>query len=293
MERLLDMEDLSPQRDRWLLSYADLLTLLLAFFVVMYSVSVVNEKKLHEIASSIEIEMIGAVSNEPVDAQEKTAPFEIDIPNVEFKEQDKDWIEFTLESEFLFASGDAELRPDISSTLNNLLLVLSSTQGDIRVEGHTDDIPISTRRFPSNWELSAARAAAVVRFFELGGIDANRLSATGLSSSIPIGDNATAAGRKKNRRVILKIRAFEGDLEGISTLKFETLNSKGADNLKESKVIGIEQKNAEPKNNNSDEIGLEGSDLEGFDLEGIDPELLMQILNELDSEANQASPDNG
>jgi len=268
MQRYVD--EMSPQRDRWLLSYADLLTLLLAFFVVMYSVSVVDQKKLHEIASSIEAEMIGAISDEMAGAQKAVGQIlvdrskvieslDINISNVDFKKLNNDWVEFTLESEFLFTSGEAELRLDVNDTLNNLLLVLNNTQGDVRVEGHTDDKAISTFRFPSNWELSAARAAAVVRYFEARGVNPNRLSATGLSSSMPISSNSSSEGRKKNRRVVLKIRALEGDFEKLEALNY-------------------------------DSTPLEDVELDDINLDSIDHELLMQILNEIDADAAQASP---
>jgi len=272
------VEETSPLRDRWLLSYADLLTLLLAFFVVMYSVSVVDQKKLQEIASSIEAEMIGAISDEIVGAQKAVdqtivdpvkvdkskvvGPLDINISNVGFKKLNNDWVEFTLESEFLFASGEADLRLDVNDTLNNLLLVLNNTQGDIRVEGHTDDKAISTLRFPSNWELSAARAAAVVRYFEARGVNPNRLSATGLSSSMPVSKNSSNEGRKENRRVVLKIRALEGDFEKLGALNYES------EALEDLEDLGQDDVN----------------------LDSIDHELLMQILNKIDADAIQASP---
>lgn len=282
------VEDVSPQRDRWLLSYADLLTLLLAFFVVMYSVSSVDEKKLHDIASSIEAEMIGTISNEALDIQGVIEPLDINIPNAVFKKQNNDWIEFTLKSEFLFASGEADLRLDVSDTLNDLLLILNSTKGDIRVEGHTDDNAISTTRFPSNWELSAARAAAVVRFFEARGVDSSRLSATGLSSSVPVASNSSSEGRRENRRVVLKIRALDGDLEKLGTLQYGAIEDEsvkdasleGSDNLFSLEGAGI----------GTNQRATTGID--SLDLDSIDPDLLLQILNEINADANQKVSDN-
>ena len=256
-------EESSPQRDRWLLSYADLLTLLLAFFVVMYSISVVNEKKLYELATSLDAELMGLDIIEVQEEEVLEAPLlgGIEIPNVGVNKQIGEWLELTLDSKFLFSSGSADLKTNIDATLKNLMLVLESTQGDIRVEGHTDSNPISTQRFPSNWELSAARAAAVVRHFESKGILSARLSATGLASSNPIADNDSELGREKNRRVVLKIRALDEDLVKINALSFEeeALSPVGDDEV-------------------------ENFDLNEFDLNELDHELLLQVLNELEKD---------
>ncbi len=102
----------------------------------------------------------------------------------------------------LFASGSADLKPDGRAVLKKLAAqILKIPDQRVRVEGHTDDVPISTGRFPSNWELSASRAATVVRAFEEAGLDSKRLEAIGFGPNRPIEDNATAEGRSRNRRI--------------------------------------------------------------------------------------------
>ncbi len=102
----------------------------------------------------------------------------------------------------LFASGSAELKPEGKAVLKKLATqILKLPDQRVRVEGHTDNVPISTARFPSNWELSASRAAQVVRAFEEAGLDSTRLEAIGFGPNRPIEDNATAEGRSRNRRI--------------------------------------------------------------------------------------------
>jgi chemotaxis protein MotB len=102
----------------------------------------------------------------------------------------------------LFASGSAELKPDGRAVLKKLGAQIRKLPDQrVRVEGHTDDVPIATARFPSNWELSAARAAQVVRAFEEAGLDPKRLEAIGFGPNRPIEDNAKPEGRSRNRRI--------------------------------------------------------------------------------------------
>ncbi|SDG19319.1 chemotaxis protein MotB [Limimonas halophila] len=103
----------------------------------------------------------------------------------------------------LFPSGEAGLRGDGRALLDRLAPLLKDLHGRIRVEGHTDDVPIETARYPSNWELSAARAIAVVKALKRAGVAGDRLAAVGYGPERPIGDNATAAGRARNRRVAI------------------------------------------------------------------------------------------
>ncbi|WP_237134789.1 flagellar motor protein MotB [Pseudohongiella sp. O18] len=106
----------------------------------------------------------------------------------------------------LFDSGEAELRYEGMILISQLTEVLEAFSGDISVEGHTDNIPISTPRFPSNWELSSARAISVLRFLESDGIDPSRMRAIGYADTQPLQSNASAEGRAGNRRVELVLR---------------------------------------------------------------------------------------
>lgn len=107
--------------------------------------------------------------------------------------------------EILFDSGTAVLKPGFKAIIGKLLPFLSGLPNRIEVHGHTDNIPISTAQFPSNWELSASRAASVIRYMESKGLPAGRLAAAGYADTRPIGDNSTREGRSKNRRVEIVI----------------------------------------------------------------------------------------
>jgi chemotaxis protein MotB len=110
-----------------------------------------------------------------------------------------------IQDEILFPTGSAELQKDGADVLRRLAPLLAHTEGDIRVEGHTDDVPIDNDRYPSNWELSSARATSVVRTLIDAGIAPNRLRATGYADTKPVASNADASGRARNRRVSLVI----------------------------------------------------------------------------------------
>lgn len=207
--------DESPanNRDRWLLSYADLLTLLLAFFVVMYSVSAVNNDKLALISSSL----AEAFNEEAIKQQEWTRPdklieaLALDIEGATFDFDRSSGVEFTLSlpGELLFASGSATLKAGAREELARLLPLLHASTAGLVVEGHTDDEPTQGKTFASNWELSAGRAATAVRFLEASGIERNRLSIVGMADTAPIASNETPAGQASNRRVVFKVQAMD------------------------------------------------------------------------------------
>lgn len=113
------------------------------------------------------------------------------------------WIELDMNSELLFLSGEAALSKKAQPVLKEIAQVVNTLPNAINVEGHTDNIPISNIQFPSNWELSSARATSVVQELINGGVDPTRLSAVGYGEFHPIGDNITEEGRFKNRRVTL------------------------------------------------------------------------------------------
>jgi len=239
--------------DRWLISYADFITLLFAFFVVMYSISSVNEGKyriLSETLSTVFGEDV-AGTDKPLEAVTGDVPGELP-----FREKDQaaaeeeirrlgeqalqmaasqqrvydelaisleewvdqelidvrlngDRIEIDMKARLLFSSAEARLS---SGAMDALRLVSRSLEGipnPIQVEGFTDDVPISTTVYQSNWVLSAARAASVVQFLSAQGVSPERLAAVGRGEYQPIADNTTAAGRAANRRVTLMILGSE------------------------------------------------------------------------------------
>ncbi|MCM2973187.1 OmpA/MotB family protein [Larsenimonas suaedae] len=113
-----------------------------------------------------------------------------------------------IQNQVLFSSGDVDISDSGERLLDRLVPGLSQFKGSISVEGHTDSRPISTERFPSNWELSTARASSVVRLLRTRGIDGERLRAVGLASTHPVADNDKPSGRAENRRVELVLKAL-------------------------------------------------------------------------------------
>ena len=232
--------------EAWAIPYADLMTLLLAFFVVMYAISTVNEGKYRVMADALTAAFGGAprtinpvqVGNHQLqgadfdrpspsksdakglqsaqgelqriadDLERALAPL-IDEKLVTIKRSTL-WLEVQINSDILFATGSATLDPKAQETVGKLATVLAGVPNSVRVEGYTDDRPIRTAQFPSNWELSSARAASVVHLFVRDGIPPERLAMIGYGEFRPIADNASDEGRNANRRVLLIILASPG-----------------------------------------------------------------------------------
>jgi chemotaxis protein MotB len=223
--------------ERWLVSYADFITLLFAFFVVMYSVSSVNEGKYRTVSESIKT-ALNPINSIPAsrlpftvgNAKPKTIPSDSvgtndpvirrmreiltrlnpnlkgDISEVKVTETGRGTIMISLPESILFQSGEARVRSEALPFLKALAEVLIEMDRHVRIIGHTDNVPIRTAQFPSNWELSAGRAVMVVRIFsELYGVPVSHLSATGFADAKPLESNDTSAGRTKNRRVEILI----------------------------------------------------------------------------------------
>jgi chemotaxis protein MotB len=115
------------------------------------------------------------------------------------------WVEVEIKTDILFTSGSADIQSESVVILERIAGILKPLPSPIRVEGHTDNRPIHTMQFPSNWELSGARAARIVRLFESLGIAPSRMTVAGQGEYQPVADNATEAGRNRNRRVTLII----------------------------------------------------------------------------------------
>lgn len=228
------------QHDRWLVSYADLLTLLLALFVVLYAISSVQESKFKLVAGSLSAAFLGndpiihapiatttippTRSNDaakPTDEQNKRQRARAQIESISslleqrlapLIKQGKVRIirsslgvSVEINASILFPPAVADLSSDSIQTLLEIATLLNNQPNLIQVEGHTDDIPIRTQQFPSNWELSAARASSVVRLFIDSGIESRRLTASGHAANWPMEPNTRAEGRMRNRRVQLMI----------------------------------------------------------------------------------------
>ncbi len=259
--------------ESWAIPYGDLITLLLAFFVVMYAISSVNEGKYRVLSDSLSAAFSGTprtvapiqsgdpllgpaaaiqisrVTQAGLDARAQSMLERVPLPSasaasdadsdaaarvaaalVERQRQldriatqveqameplilsdqlevrrQQGWVEVEIRTDLLFASGSADLGRAAVSALERLADVLRGSSHPIRVEGHTDDRPIRTAAFPSNWELSAARAASVVRVLAARGVEPSRLAVLGLAEFRPVRPNTTAEGRLANRRVLLVI----------------------------------------------------------------------------------------
>lgn len=281
--------------DRWVVSYADFVTLLFAFFVVMYSISSVNEDKYRVLSNAL----VGAFNDRPVnlraqqvvplvdtplynnilsapnepEAEQVVIPLRADLgeqvaaadatrpPRLEDRfsqdalnaaerevnkisdsvaermqpsldeelinlKRNKFWLEVEIKSSLLFESGRSALIPSSVPLLLDLAEIFAGLPNRIHVEGFTDDQPIRTPLFPSNWELSAARAAAVVRLFERHGINPSRMASIGYGEYQPVGDNDSEEARARNRRVVVVVMATMGGRGEDRIHEFELLKER-------------------------------------------------------------------
>lgn len=224
--------------DRWLVSYADFITLLFAFFVVLYAFARADQKKQVQVAQAVNhaLNSMGGLADrsqkdsgnapQPANAtgEELLSPMQVkyDLSRIQHDlslalakeisnktvalEMGRDGLVISLREAGFFNSGSATPKPETLATLGTIADRLSATPYDLRVEGHTDNVPIHTLQFDSNWELSAARATRIARLFlEMNAIPPDRLSAAGYGEFHPVATNDTAAGRAENRRVDLVV----------------------------------------------------------------------------------------
>lgn len=225
----------------WMMTYGDMVTQILAFFVLLFSFSSINEQKFRETLISLQgafgvlpgsqrgtagalmSDVTSAESKSPQirDPQKKSVKdnqlqavaeraekvlqsegLQKDI-TVRYGEKD---ITLEFNAQALFDSGRADIKPEAERALDVLAAFLNGIPNEVRIEGHTDSDPISTLQFPSNWELSGARAANVLRFLaDFGQIPAKRLSFAGYADWRPVAPNDTPANKAKNRRVDIVI----------------------------------------------------------------------------------------
>jgi len=275
MSRKREHEAEKENGERWLLTYSDLITLLMIFFVVLYSMSKVDAQKFKAVADSLskalgggtpsKIELSASPSGPSLfrtgtpsaktttpgkgkdpnstdnttfadpqenknksDGQENSDSEKMSIDNIKAK-LDKfaadNGIQATLvtsieerglvvsiQETLLFNSGSAVVTAKARAVLEKIATVLAAAPNQVKVEGHTDNLPIHTVQFPSNWELSVIRATNVVLILQHDGISPDRLSATGYGEYRPIASNATDAGRSKNRRIDLIILRSKYDV---------------------------------------------------------------------------------
>ncbi len=250
--------------ERWLLTYADMITLLVAFFIMLYSMSVMNQAKFQQLAISVrsgfgESSMNGvptifsrggglnatpSIMNSSKPGQTSTEDF---IKNAKSQQDSngldkayqtvKEFIQknrlqgmmqvsrnergvvvTVMTDKMLFARGQADLRPEEMGLLATVARITQTVPlNPIRVEGHTDNLPIHTERFPSNWELSTTRATTVLRYFESQGVASDRMEASGCADQRPLAPNDTEADRARNRRVEIVLLRRYAPGSGLAT----------------------------------------------------------------------------
>lgn len=247
-------EEEPENAERWLLTYADLITLLLGLFILLYSMSQQDMAKFKSFSQGLRTlfggggkgygSAIGApialdpmvIGNKPTpigspgrggSAQEVAKEIEKTIERLNAQSQvtvsqTGKGIHITIADElgrppFAFESGSSRLNPRMVIVLNAIADLLQDTASQVRIEGHTDDVPISTDEFPSNWELSSSRAVRVLRYLISRGCDPERLAASGYAEYKPVAGNTTPEGRARNRRVEIYIQYGRyGGTESVS-----------------------------------------------------------------------------
>lgn len=254
---------LEVKHDRWLVSYSDFVTLLFAFFVVMYSISQVSEGKYRVLSNTLlEAFSVPESAINPIqvgDPSRSISPSAIDVEvppqdnsadqsegsantdwlsieeqvNQQFVDLIDDhlltvnsnelWLELELNSNILFPTASADPSLQAKGIFEEIAGMFSSYNNPVQVEGFTDNVPINNRRFNSNWELSAARAASVVKLLARNGVSPERLSAVGRGEFQPIADNNSADGRAKNRRVVVMISKQAADRPQVNREEVETI----------------------------------------------------------------------
>ena len=210
----------SVSRDRWLVSYADFITLLFAFFATMYAISNVDKAKLSTVAHALQAafdekaaERAGAAPP-PAPAERSMADIEAAVSAdlaAELADErielivDRRGVTISIPEAGTFATGRDELSETAQALVARVALTLNRFGNLVRVEGHTDDVPIHNVRFASNWALSAGRASRAVEFLIARGLEPARLSATGYAEFHPRVPNESAEARASNRRIDLVV----------------------------------------------------------------------------------------
>lgn len=255
-------QEVHVNQERWLISYADFITLLFAFFVVMYSISQVNDSK-YRVLSDTFVEAfnqptdaqtnsepqdnlspssaiiapidMGQTAVEPVSGEQSSAvPTDVEMQGVDEPIKTSDeltqisdlvtekfaqlindqliqissnelWLQIELKDSILFSSGSADTSNQAQMIFDEIAGILKNYSSPVQVEGFTDNIPINSVKYPTNWELSTARASAIVKYLASKGVAPERLSAVGYGEYQPVAENDTEQGRAQNRRVTIMV----------------------------------------------------------------------------------------
>lgn len=233
-----DDDHTRESHERWLISYADFITLLFAFFVVMYAISVVNVGKYKVLSDALgnafggkpavphasstieQLPLTKLIARKRAEAarrererlttlaRELNASLAPLVKNGQVRvTETARGVTVEINARVLFDEGQAALGGEARATLGAVATLLRKDPHAIQVEGHTDNQPIANSAFPSNWELSSVRASSVVRLFIEGGVAEGRLTAVGHGANLPVAPNTGEAGRARNRRVAVTILA--------------------------------------------------------------------------------------
>jgi len=215
----------------WIVTYGDLVTLVLTFFILLFSFSQTDIVKFQQVMTSMQgalgileggQQLIAQDAGPAIqDSEMQTAgqkqkqqqtQRQIDQAIKDMKMEgrmstliDRRGLVIRVVDTALFDSGSADIRPEARQMLTNVVQIIKDVPNDVQIEGHTDNVPINTFRFPSNWELSSARASSVIRAFVQMGVNPKKLSAAGYGEYYPVAPNDSAANRQKNRRIDIVI----------------------------------------------------------------------------------------
>ncbi len=222
--------------DEWVMTYGDMMSLLLTFFVLIVSFSSMQETKFNEAAASLR-DAFGILGhpesviefNTPIipkhnpEARDADVLYEVrsvekmimedGLENQVAVEVKEDGVLFRIQAPFMFASGSAELTSAPRDLLARMARMFHKFPYQVSIQGHTDNVPIRSNRYPSNWELSAARAVSVARYFQSLGVPPENLEAVGYGEYRPLAPNDTPEGRKRNRRVEVFLKLDRKNLE--------------------------------------------------------------------------------
>ena len=227
--------DSDPSEDTsWLVTYGDMVTLLMVFFVLMFSASKINEEKYDLVAQSINQGFNSPgpdASDNPTSAASQAVESPLEDAKAKFDELVLEkslegemsaslspyGLKIELSSNSLFNSGSADVKDSVQSSLKELSGIIQDLGEEnyiVEIEGHTDNVPIKTAQFPSNWELSSLRAVNVARLFEAAGVKKNQLSAIAYADTRPkepnLDTNGTAIpdNQATNRRVVVHVKSL-------------------------------------------------------------------------------------
>lgn len=223
MARKIKREESHPKMAAWIMTYGDMMSLLLTFFILLVSYSTIQEAKFEEASNSLQ-GAFGVLKSPPTTIKME----EVVVSKLHKKERDdivyefsklekslveenldnlvdmqltKDGVLFKIDDSCLFTSGKADLKTDSHLILTEIREFLAKFKHEVEINGHTDSVPIQTAQFPSNWELSSARAISVARYFQNEGLIPDRIKAVGYGEYRPLEANDSSEGRAKNRRV--------------------------------------------------------------------------------------------